>query len=81
MAAFEGESSGEAIELGNEFAQIRVRKIMTRNGARLLIESPKTGRAIALCPLELESLTWQTTESFSRMLAHPDEPLPPETGE
>jgi hypothetical protein len=79
MDACEGEPTGDAIELGNEFAQIRVRKILTRNGARLLIESPKTGRAIALCPLELESLTWQTTESFSRMLAHPDAPLPPES--
>jgi hypothetical protein len=60
------------IEIGNEFAQIRVRKIETRNGARLLIESPKSGQWIALCPLELEALTWQTPETFSAMLANPN---------
>ena len=66
----------EAIEIGNEFAQVRVRKIETRNGSRLLIESTKTGQSISLCPLELESLTWQTADTFSAMLANPFEALP-----
>ena len=65
----------EAIEIGNEFAQVRVRKVETRNGSRLLIESTKTGQSISLCPLELESLTWQTAETFSAMLANPFSPL------
>ena len=34
-------------------------RVETRNGARLLIESPRSGQWIALCPLELEALTWQ----------------------
>lgn len=66
----------DAIEIGNEFAQIRVRKVETRNGCRLLIESTKSGLSIALCPLELESLTWQTPETFSAMIANPFAPLP-----
>ena len=65
----------DVIEIGNEFAEIRVRKIETRNGSRLLIESTKSGQSISLCPLELESLTWQTAETFSAMLANPFAPL------
>lgn len=61
----------EYIELANEFAVVRVRPIKTRNGVRLEISSPKLSRRIALCPLELESLTWQPTETFSRLLATP----------
>lgn len=35
------------------------------------MHSPKLGTRILLDPLELESLTWQTTETFSRMLEDP----------
>jgi hypothetical protein len=45
--------------------------VETRNGSRLLIESPKSGRWVALCPLELEALTWQGPETFSAMIGHP----------
>lgn len=62
---------GDAIELGNEFAAIRVCRVETRNGSRLLIESPKSGRWVALCPLELEALTWQGPQTFSAMIGHP----------
>ena len=68
----------DVIELGNEFAQVRVRKVETRNGTRLLIESATSGLSIALCPLELESLTWQTAATFTAMLATPGSPLPVE---
>jgi hypothetical protein len=63
------------IELGNEFAEVRVRKLHTRNGTRLVIEAPRSGRAVALCPLELEALTWQTGEVFSAMVGNPYGPL------
>ena len=43
----------------------------TRNGVRLEIVSPKLGRGIRLCPLELEALTWQTHETFSEFLRTP----------
>lgn len=59
------------IELGNEFAQVRVSRVDTRNGSRLLIESPKSGHRVALCPLELEALTWQEPPTFSAMIARP----------
>ncbi len=59
------------IQIANEFTTARVRRTYTRNGERLEIHSPKLGTTILLDPLELESLTWQTTETFSRMLEHP----------
>jgi hypothetical protein len=65
-----GEGS-RVIELGNEFAQVTVSRVDTRNGSRLLIESPKSGHRVALCPLELEALTWQGPQTFSAMIAHP----------
>ena len=71
-----GADDEPVIELGNEFAEIRVRKVHTRNGARLLISSPRSGQWVALCPLQLEALTWQTDEVFSAMVGHPYGPLP-----
>lgn len=74
-------TAGDAIELGNEFAQVRVCRVETRNGSRLLIESPKSGQWVALCPLELEALTWQGPQTFSAMIGHPFGPLiEPEDG-
>ena len=70
-----GPGAGDVIELGNEFAQVRVSRVETRNGSRLLIESPKSGQWVALCPLELEALTWQGPETFSAMIGHPFGPL------
>jgi hypothetical protein len=59
------------IFLGNEFAEVRVQKVHTRNGVRLEISAPRLGYSVRLCPLELESLTWQTNESLSLLLEHP----------
>jgi hypothetical protein len=68
----------EPIEITNEFATVTVRRVETRNGVRLRIESPRLQRSIDLDPLELESLTWQSHDLFSGLLAHPfgpeDEP-------
>jgi hypothetical protein len=66
---------GEPLSIGNEFSEIRVRRVETRNGARLLIESPRSGQWVALCPLELEALTWQNTATFSAMIGNPFGPL------
>lgn len=66
---------GEPISVGNEFAEVRVLRVETRNGSRLLIESPKSGQWVALCPLELEALTWQNTATFSAMVGNPFGPL------
>lgn len=61
----------EWITVANEFTTTRVRKTRTRNGERLEVHSTKLGTTILLDPLELESLTWQTAETFSRMLEDP----------
>ncbi len=66
---------GEPIRIGNEFSEIRVSRVETRNGSRLLIESPRSGQWVALCPLELEALTWQNTATFSAMIGNPYGPL------
>jgi hypothetical protein len=63
-----------ALELANEFAQIVVERVRTRNGVRLRIFAPASGREILLCPLELEALTWQDHELFSGLLATPHGP-------
>lgn len=70
-------AAGEPLVLANEFAEIEVRLVRTRNGARLLVRAPKTGQWITLCPLELESLTWQTPATFSAMIGKPFAPLFP----
>jgi hypothetical protein len=61
----------EPVELANEYATVQVRRVHTGNGVRLEIVSPKLGRGIRLCPLELEALTWQTHETFSEFLRTP----------
>jgi hypothetical protein len=63
-----------AIRLGNEFTEVVVDRVQTRNGMRLRISVPSSGRQILLCPLELEALTWQDHEMFSRLLATPNGP-------
>jgi hypothetical protein len=64
----------EPIRLANEFTQVVVERVETRNGARLRIFVPSSGREILLCPLELEALTWQGHELFSALLATPHGP-------
>lgn len=66
---------GEPITLANEFSEIRVVRVETRNGSRLFIDSPKSGQWVALCPFELEALTWQNTATFSAMIGNPNGPL------
>lgn len=59
------------LTLTNEFTTVTVEKIATRNGERLRISSPRLGYSVVLDPLELEALTWQPVETFSRLLATP----------
>jgi len=68
------------VRLANEFAEVVVERVQTRNGARLRISVPASGHEILLCPLELEALTWQDHEFFSRLLAAPYGPESPEDG-
>ena len=64
-------SEGDPLTLGNEFAEVTVRKVRTRNGLRLEICAPKLGYAVRLCPLQLEALTWQSSDVFSGFLSNP----------
>lgn len=66
----EGNTDGQ-ISIGNEFTNIELRKVLTRNGERVEISSPRLGYAIRLDPLELESLTWQDARTFSLLLKSP----------
>jgi hypothetical protein len=71
-----GEPDEPVIELANEFTEVVVERVRTRNGARLRISVPSSGHQILLCPLELEALTWQDHELFSRLLETPHGPEP-----
>jgi hypothetical protein len=66
-----GLDEGQPVILANEFAEVKLQIVKTRNGSRLRIESRNGQHAIELCPLELESLTWQSAETFSSLLANP----------
>ena len=55
LETLRGQAEGEPIRIGNEFAEVRVTKVSTRNGVRLLVESPKSGQWVTLDPLELEA--------------------------
>ncbi|MGH3492153.1 MAG: hypothetical protein ACRDQ1_02810 [Sciscionella sp.] len=74
-AAFLAHAVGEPIVIANEFAEVQVARVETRNGSRLMISSPKSGQWITLDPLELESVTWQSPATFSAMVGHPNSPL------
>jgi len=62
------------IRLANEFTEVVVERVRTRNGARLRIFVPGSGRQILLCPLELEALAWQDHDLFSGLLKTPHGP-------
>jgi len=64
----------DEIRLANEFGEVVVERVPTRNGARLRISVPASGRSILLCPLELEALTWQDHEFFTKLLSTPRGP-------
>lgn len=75
LAEFLEKAVGEPIVISNEFSQVRVVRVDTRNGARLLIESPKSGQWITLDPLELEAITWQNEATLSALVGNPFRPL------
>jgi hypothetical protein len=57
-----------AFPITNEFADISVRKVVSDEGERLEISAPRRGLSIQLDAAQLESLTWQTPETFSGFL-------------
>lgn len=71
----------EPITIANEFAEVEVRRVDTRNGSRLLISAPRTGRSISLDALELEALTRQNTRTLAAMVGNSEGPLLPDPDE
>ena len=73
---------GEPLAIANEFTEVVVRRVDTRNGSRLLISAPRTGHWISLDALEVEALTWQNTRTLAAMVGNAYAPLlPDEPGE
>lgn len=68
----------EPVTVANEFAEVEVRRIDTRNGSRLEISAPRTGRSISLDALELEALTRQNTRTLAAMVGNSEGPLLPD---
>lgn len=71
---------GDPIVIANEFSDVQLRRVDTRNGSRLLISSPKSGQWITLDALEIEALTWQNTRTLAAMVGNMHAPLLPEEG-
>ena len=69
---------GEPLTVANEFTEVVVRRVDTRNGSRLLISAPRTGQWISLDALEVEALTWQNTRTLAAMVGNPHAPLLPD---
>jgi hypothetical protein len=72
---------GEPLTVANEFTEVLVRRVDTRNGSRLLISAPRTGRWISLDALEVEALTWQNTRTLAAMVGNSYTPLLPDEEE
>jgi hypothetical protein len=73
-----GGAVGQPLTVANEFTEVEVRRVDTRNGSRLLITSPKTGQWISLDALEVEALTWQNTRTLAAMVGNSYAPLLPD---
>ena len=59
----------DELHVANEFAEVVLRKVRTRQGERIEISSPRRGFSIELDAVALESLTWQNSEVFSAFLS------------
>ena len=72
---------GEPLTVANEFTEVVVRRVDTRNGSRLLISAPKSGHWISLDALEVEALTRQNTRTLAAMVGNSGGPFLPDDGE
>lgn len=55
------------ISVANEFTGVTVRKVLTRNGERLEVHVPKTGRRVLLDAMQLEIIAAQEPERFTEL--------------
>jgi hypothetical protein len=73
MPPTEGRQLDEYTEISDDAAIVRVRKVRTGNGVRLEIHAPEKDLRAYLDPLNIESLAWQTPQTFSDTLEDPPE--------
>lgn len=78
LAELERGAVGEALTVANEFTEVMVRRVDTRNGSRLLVSSPRSGQWISLDALEVEALTWQNPRTLAAMVGNMNGPLLPD---
>lgn len=67
---------GAPIVIGNEFVDVEVRRVHTRNGVRLEIYSPRRGTSVRLDAMVLDALSWQPPEVFSDLLRSESDGVP-----
>ncbi|MGJ3508175.1 hypothetical protein [Enemella sp. A6] len=58
------------IVISNEFADVVVRRVKTRNGTRLEIASPRRGARIHLDAVALDCLSYSEPELITSLLSH-----------
>ena len=58
---------GEWISIANEFTGVTLRKVLTRNGERIELLVPKSGKSILLDAMQLEILAAQKPERFTEL--------------
>lgn len=61
--------TNDAILIANEFADVVVRKVETRNGMRLDIWSPRRGSRVQLDAVALDCLSFQEPELITQLLS------------
>ena len=69
----DGGDSGPIV-IANEFADVVVRKVETRNGMRLDIWSPRRGTRVLLDAVALDCLSFQEPDLITEMLARRPSP-------
>jgi hypothetical protein len=68
MSEYPENSNAGPIVIANEFADVVVRKVETRNGMRLDIWSPRRGTRIQLDAVALDCLSFQEPELITELL-------------
>lgn len=62
------------IVIANEFNDVVIRRVRTRNGMRLEIFSPRRGTRVHLDAVALDCLSYQEPEIFTEMLERTPRP-------
>jgi hypothetical protein len=60
---------GEVLGIANEFTGVTMQKVLTRNGERLELRTPKAGYRVLLDAMQLEIISTLTPETFTELFA------------